>query len=159
PSDRLLAARICRSWRSCELRRERLRSVSRGRHLYRSCSQGRETSRHACRTADQVRTGYQPANCEGNRYCCAAKPACAGRRGDRIEVTCPLMAQSRHAENADVAIGGKRTYRRALHMSAFDTQSGHSAIIGAYVKLSIVVTAHGTTWRRTARKSRRPAGQ
>jgi putative tryptophan/tyrosine transport system substrate-binding protein len=49
-------------WRSCELRRERLRSVSRGGHLYSSYSQRRETSRHACRAADQVRTGYQPAN-------------------------------------------------------------------------------------------------
>ena len=25
------------------------------------------------------------------------------------------------------------------------TQNGHSAIVGAYVKLSIVVTAHGAT--------------
>src|SRR5262249_44752103 len=81
---RLFGARICRGRRTDELWDKPSRHVSAGRRLCRTHPQGREASRHAGGTADEVRAGHQPPDRPHARPRNPGGRARDRRRGDRM---------------------------------------------------------------------------
>src|SRR5215831_7375269 len=78
-------ARVRRTWRSDELRKQHHRRVSPSRYLRRPDSQGREARRSAGSAADQIRAGGQPEDREDARPRNADRHSAARRRGDRVK--------------------------------------------------------------------------
>src|SRR5262249_47110203 len=83
------AGNICdasgsRSGRADELRSQRDRCVSSGRHLYRSYPQRRQACGPACRAVKQIRAGHQCSDCPDATPHRAADAARNRRRGDRM---------------------------------------------------------------------------
>jgi putative tryptophan/tyrosine transport system substrate-binding protein len=62
-------SRICRRWRSDQLRPEHYGFVSARRHLRWPGSQGRQACRSACPAADEIRAGRQPQDRKGVSRC------------------------------------------------------------------------------------------
>jgi ABC-type uncharacterized transport system substrate-binding protein len=83
PSARdLCLARVRRSRRADQLRIGHSEWVPSSRPLYRPRSQGRKTGGPAGRASEQIRAGYQPADCTYVRARCPGPAAGHRRRGD-----------------------------------------------------------------------------
>src|SRR5262249_53718629 len=75
---------LYRNWRPGELRTSPSGFVSAVWRLYRSRTQGRQAGGPAGRAGDEVRTGYQPPDCEDAWPYRVTDAARHGRRGDRM---------------------------------------------------------------------------
>src|SRR5262249_42297512 len=86
-TDRLPLSRVRCGWWSDELRAQRGRRISPGRHLRRPHSQGRAAGGLTGDAVHETRTGYQPQDREEARSRRSFVFAGARRRGDRMIAT------------------------------------------------------------------------
>src|SRR5262249_36930390 len=98
------------------------RHLSASGRLRRSNSTWRETGRPAGAGRDQTPAGDQPQDRQGIGPYNSAISACPCRRGDRINLECPLLALSRHSLPPCTCplSGVKRTSFELSEMSAND---------------------------------------